>query len=105
MSDFRRALLIAALLASASGADALAGEQILTSPNQALSITLSDTGGEARYGVTYKGKALLKPSALGLLLDKGGALSRGLTITGSAAASVDQTYELVVGKTRIARDH
>ncbi|MBU4434372.1 MAG: glycoside hydrolase family 97 protein [Alphaproteobacteria bacterium] len=105
MSDFKRALLIAAVLAGASGADVLAGEQILTSPNQALSITLSDTGGQARYGVTYKGKALLKPSALGLLLDKGGALSRGLTITGSAAASVDQTYELVVGKTRIARDH
>ena len=46
ISDFGPALLIAAPLAS--GADALAGEQILTSPDQALSITLSDPGGEKR---------------------------------------------------------
>lgn len=105
MGDFRATLLLGAALAAISGGGASAEERVLTSPDKTLSIALSDTGGQARYAVTYKGKTLIAPSALGLLLDKGGVLSNGLTIVGSSTASVDQTYELVVGKTRMVRDH
>ncbi|WP_425997541.1 glycoside hydrolase family 97 protein [Caulobacter sp. DWR1-3-2b1] len=105
MGGFRGTLLLGAALTAVGGANALAEERVLASPDKTLSITLSDTGGQARYAVAYKGKALIAPSALGLLLDKGGALSNGLSIAASSTANVDQTYELVVGKTRLVRDH
>ncbi|OYW27666.1 MAG: alpha-glucosidase [Caulobacter sp. 12-67-6] len=104
MGGFRATLLVSAALAVVGGG-AAAEDRVLTSPDKTLSITLSDTGGQARYAVSYKGRTLIAPSALGLLLDKGDALSTGLSITGSSTASVDQTYELVVGKTRLVRDH
>lgn len=105
MQGLRRTMLAGAVLVAASGGQALAAEEVLASPGKAVSITISDTDGQARYAVSYKGKALIEPSPLGLLLDKGGALSNNLTIAGSSTTSVDQTYELVVGKTRTARDH
>jgi alpha-glucosidase len=91
-------------MAAATGS-ARAAEHVLASPDNGLTITISDTDGRARYAVARKGKPLLTPSPLGLALDKGGALSTRLTIAGVNQTSVDQTYDLVVGKTRTARDH
>ncbi|WP_421738953.1 glycoside hydrolase family 97 protein [Caulobacter sp.] len=103
MRNFRRALMAGALITAMAGS-AKAAERILASPDKSLTVTISDTDGQARYAVSRKGRALLVPSPLGLLLDKGGLLSRGLTIAGSTQASVDQTYDLVVGKTRTVRE-
>ena len=67
-------LLAGAILATAvGGADAQAETLVLSSCDKSLLITLSDENGQARFAVAHRGKALLKPSPLGLLLDKGGA--------------------------------
>lgn len=101
----KRALVVSAVMTIVTAAPAAAAERVLMSPDKTLTVTITDNDGLARYAVSRKGRPLLAPSPLGLLLDKGGALSRGLTITAAAAVSVDQTYELVVGKTRTVRDH
>lgn len=66
----------AALATAANGANALAETLVLSSSDKSLLITLSDENGQARFAVTHRGKALLKPSPLGLLLDRGGARAR-----------------------------
>jgi alpha-glucosidase len=91
-------------MAAATGS-ARAAEHVLASPDNSLTITISDTDGRARYAVARKGKPLLTPSPLDLALDKGGALSTRLAIAGVNQTSVNQTYDLVTGKTRTARDH
>ncbi len=105
MGVTKQALLAGAVFATAlSGAGVRAETLVLSSSDKSLLITLSDENGQPRFAVTHRGKALLKPSPLGLVLDKGGALSAGLTIKASRTASVDQTYDLVVGKTRTVRE-
>jgi alpha-glucosidase len=99
------ALLVSAVIMASATGSAMAAEHVLDSPDKSLTITFSDTDGRARYAVARKGKPLLTPSPLGLALDKGGALSTRLAITGAVRTSVDQTYDLVVGKTRTVRDH
>jgi len=65
-------LLAGAVLATAAGgANALAETLVLSSSDKSLLITLSDENGQAHFAVTHRGKALLKPSPLGLLLDQG----------------------------------
>lgn len=103
--QLKRASLASAVIMVAATGSAMAAEHVLASPDNSLTITISDTDGRARYAVAHKGKPLLTPSPLGLALDKGGALSTRLTIAGANQTSVDQTYDLVVGKTRTVRDH
>jgi alpha-glucosidase len=105
MPRLKHALLAGAVLASISGAASLAAEHTLTSPDKSLVIKVSDTAGQARYAVSRKGETILAPSGLGLVLDQGGRLSYGLTLTGATPTTVDQTYDLVVGKARTVRDH
>ncbi|UAL09856.1 glycoside hydrolase family 97 protein [Caulobacter segnis] len=83
---------------------AAAAETVTTSPGGRTEIRISDEGDQANFTLKFKGQALVTPSALGLALDKGGALSRNLKIVGTTTRDVDQTYELVVGKTRTVRD-
>ena len=97
------ALTVTALLGGAPSL-AAAAEQVVTSPGGQTKIRLSDENGQANFTLTFKGQTLVAPSALGLSLDKGGALSHDLKIVGAHSRQVDQTYELVVGKTRQARD-
>jgi alpha-glucosidase len=105
MRGFRAGLLAGAAMAITASGAAFAAEQPLTSPDGALKVTVSDTDGQARYAVTYKGQALLAPSPLGLVLSAGGSLSHDLKITGAAPSTGDQTYDLVAGKTKTVRDH
>jgi hypothetical protein len=68
-------------------------------------ITVSDSDGQARYAVAYKGRPLLAPSPLGLVLATGGsAVPRPEDHRRRQAAS-DTTYDLVAGKARTVRDH
>ena len=80
---FHPATFSPALAAVAVGGNVHAETLVLSSSDNSLVITLSADDGQARYSVSHRGETLLKPSPLGLLLDKGGMLSRGLTITGS----------------------
>lgn len=97
--------LTAAALASAAAGPAPAAEQVVTSPSGQTEIRISDESGQANFSLKFKGQTLVGPSPLGLLLDKGGLLSRDLKIASASTHKVDETYELVVGKTRTVRDH
>lgn len=97
-------LMAGAAMAIVAASPAFAAEQRLTSPDGALQVTVSDSDGQARYAVAYRGQPLLAPSPLGLVLSAGGSLSHGLKIAGAAPSSGDATYDLVAGKTRTVRD-
>jgi len=86
------------------GANAQAETLVLSSSDKPLMITLSIGDEQPRFAATHRGKALLKPSPLGLVTDNGGTLSAGLTLKAARTASVDQTYDLMVGKTRKVRE-
>ena len=103
-ADRMAGLMAGTALALVAAAPASAAEHLLASPDGALKITVSDSDGQARYAVAYKGKPLLAPSPLGLVMT-GGSLSHGLKITGASPATSDTTYDLVAGKARTIRDH
>jgi alpha-glucosidase len=96
--------LTAATLFGGAAASALAAEQVATSPDGQTEIRLSDANGQASFTLKFKGQTLITPSPLGLVLDKGGTLSRGVSIVGATTRTVDQTYDLVAGKARTVRD-
>jgi alpha-glucosidase len=96
------ALLVLSLLA----APALAAEpSVLRSPagRVEVSLSLADDGAPV-YSVSWAGKPVVASSRLGLTLRETGALAGGFRVTGVARASRDETYSLVAGKTREARD-
>ncbi|KQY31064.1 alpha-glucosidase [Caulobacter sp. Root487D2Y] len=105
MRGYAASLVSGAALAALAAGPVGAAEQQLSSPDGALRITVSDSDGQARYAVGYKGRPLLAPSPLGLALSAGGSLSHGLKITGVVPSTNDTTYDLVAGKTRTVRDH
>jgi alpha-glucosidase len=92
-------------LISAAAGVAKAAEQVVASPGGKTEIRISDETGQANFTLKFKGETLVTPSPLGLVLDKGGQLSRNLKIVGAQSRTVDQTYDLVVGKARTVRDH
>ncbi len=91
-------------LLNAAASLAEAAEQVVASPGGQTEIRISDESGQANFTLKFKGQTLVTPSPLGLVLDKGGQLSRNLRIVGGDTRKVDQTYELVVGKARTVRD-
>lgn len=99
------------LLALAAGA----GAQTVSSPdgNVKVAFTLAD-GGIPTYEMTYKGRAVVKPSRLGLELAKDKHASKGLaetslmegfTETASATSTCDETWKPVWGETSTIRNH
>lgn len=102
-AHFLTALTSIALISGAAGAS-VASEQVVASPGGKTEIRISDETGQANFALKFKGETLVTPSPLGLVLDKGGQLSRNLKIVDARTRSVDQTYDLVVGKARTVRD-
>lgn len=89
--------------------------QTVKSPdgNVALTFTLSDNG-RPTYEMTYKGRAVVKPSHLGLELAKDRHASKGkdetdlmdgFKITDTRVSSFDETWKPVWGETATIRNH
>src|SRR5437764_14177453 len=99
-------LIVCALCAVASAQTMEAPPPKLLSPGGQVEITfaLGDDGAPT-YSVAYRGETVVAPSALGLEFKQGGLLSKGLRFAGARRDSRDETYALVAGKTRQARDH
>lgn len=103
-------ILIAALLLPLA---ALA--QTVKSPDGNVSVHFSLTGnGVPTYEMTYKGKAVVKPSHLGLELAKIKQASKGMnetdlmegfTETGSKTSTFDETWKPVWGEVAEVRNH
>lgn len=89
--------------------------QTVTSPNGNVSVTFSLTGnGVPTYEMNYKGKAVVKPSHLGLELAKDKHASKGLretslmdgfTETSSKTSTFDETWKPVWGQYREIRNN
>ena len=99
-------LLAVPLMASAGG---------VKSPDGNIELTFSvDRTGRPVYEMTYKGKAVIKPSFLGLELAKDKHASKGLketdlmdgfTIAKEETSTFDETWKPVWGETATIRNH
>ena len=79
--------------------------QILRSPDNNLSMTFEVKDGVPTYQLTYKGKAVVKPSRLGLELKDDTNLTNGFTIAKTATATFDETWQPVWGEWSSIRNH
>jgi len=76
------------------------------SPNEKLTILFRlESGGTPSWQVLRNDAVLLGWSPLGLTFREGGALSSDFTMLDSRIGTHDETYALVIGKTKWARDH
>ncbi len=98
-------LLLASALLAAATSSAATLPAVLQSPDGqvGISFTLSPEGA-ALYSVSFAGRPVVVDSPLGLTLRQTGPLGSGFRVRGVARASRDETYALVAGKTREARD-
>ena len=78
----------------------------IKSPNANLALTFSlQAGGVPTYSLTYKGRAVIKPSHLGLELKEGPALTNGFAVSEAKTTVFDQTWTPVWGETKTIRNH
>ena len=104
-------LLVSLLLA----VPMMASAGSVKSPNGNIELTFSvDRTGRPVYEMTYKGKAVIKPSFLGLELAKDKHASKGLketdlmdgfTIAKEETSTFDETWKPVWGETATIRNH
>lgn len=76
----------------------------LTSPDGHIVFSFQLTGQAPVYQVSYKGQLLIEDSELGLVF-KEGAFKTNLHMLKPQISKVDDTYHLVIGKTKTARNH
>ena len=104
-----------ALLGLLMGMASIADAQTVKSPDGNIAVTFSLTGnGVPTYEMTYKGKAVVKPSHLGLELAKDRHASKGMRETslmdgfektGTRTTTFDETWKPVWGETATIRNH
>lgn len=78
----------------------------ITSPNGQLQLNFSvNFQGEPVYELFYKGKAVIKPSKLGLELKNDPGLMNGFTLADIQTSTFDETWEPVWGEVKQIRNH
>ena len=78
----------------------------ITSPNGQLQLNFSvNSQGEPFYELFYKGKAVIKPSKLGLELKNDPGLMNGFTLADTQTSTFDETWEPVWGEVKQIRNH
>ena len=78
----------------------------ITSPNGQLQLNFSvNSQGEPVYELFYKGKAVIKPSKLGLELKNDPGLMNGFTLADTQTSTFDETWEPVWGEVKQIRNH
>jgi hypothetical protein len=85
-----------------SALTAMAQAVSVSSPNGKLKVDITCQNGQAAYTVSYDGKTMMTPSALGLKTDIGD-YTKGLKLTDSQQSSVDKTYTMT--RTKTASSH
>ncbi len=88
--------------------------QTVESPNGNVQLTFALYGGKPCYTLTYKDKAVTKPSFLGLELTKSKHASKemretnlidGFMVSGTKTSTFDETWKPVWGETSTIRNH
>ena len=78
----------------------------ITSPNGQLQLNFSvNSQGEPVYELFYKGKAVIKPSKLGLELKNDPGLMNGFPLADTQTSTFDETWEPVWGEVKQIRNH
>jgi alpha-glucosidase len=113
LSHSKLAVIGAMTLAAALPAAAQTGPVVLKSPNGELEMSIAtvrgqavqDAGGQLAYRVTFRGKAVLNWSNLGLAMEGLPVLGAAVRIESSQPSSQDQTWNSVTGKANPIRNH
>jgi alpha-glucosidase len=99
------ALLALVAAAPASALASAAPAAAVASPGDVLRVELSiDEEGRAEYAIARKGKPVIAPSRLGVLLTNAPKLERKLALQSKATRSVDETWEQPWGERRFVRN-
>jgi alpha-glucosidase len=80
------------------------GQTSVQSPDGAIAMSISADGGRLTYSVTYRGRPVIAPSALGLEIEEQRALGTRVRIAGSRTGAVDETYNVLHGKSNPVRN-
>lgn len=84
----------------------LAQAQTINSPNKNLSLQFElKTNGVPSYQLSYKGKAVIKPSSLGLEIKDAPSFMDGFAITKTEQKSVDESWNPVMGEEKTIRNN
>lgn len=78
---------------------------VVTSPNGEIQFEISDERGQPHYSVTFSGKQVIEPSALGMVFKQQAAFTGGFVIDEVQTNSVDSTWEQPWGERREVRDN
>ena len=100
-SDFLGAASLAAMMMAmmpAHGAE-------VSSPGGNVKVCFDTQAGVPTYSVSYKGKAVVNPSKLGLELVSADNLMDGFEVTDAKTSEFDETWQPVWGETRDIRNH
>ncbi len=100
-SDFLGAAFLAAMMMAmmpAHGAE-------VSSPGGNVKVSFDTQAGVPTYSVSYKGKAVVNPSKLGLELVNADNLMDGFEVTDAKTSEFDETWQPVWGETRDIRNH
>ncbi len=80
--------------------------QQIQSPSKDVSVDFSlSNQGEPTYKVTYKGKEVIKPSKMGIVLKDGKSLMNNFIIEGLKANNVDENWTPVLGEESTIRNN
>jgi hypothetical protein len=83
-----------------------AAAQTITSPDKNLSLQFSlKENGVPSYQLTYKGKAVIKQSNLGLELKDKASLIDNFTVSNTAQTTVNETWDPVMGEQKTIRNN
>ncbi|MHA7820252.1 MAG: glycoside hydrolase family 97 protein [Erythrobacter sp.] len=74
------------------------------SPDERIVVTVSDENGMASYSVTFDGNPVIGASRLGIRFKELADLDQGLSITSTATASAETSWELPWGERRLVED-
>ena len=74
------------------------------SPSGDIELSLSAEGGALSYTVSFHGRPVILKSALGLEIEDQPALGTGVRITGARRGAIDETYNMLHGKSNPVRN-
>lgn len=83
----------------------VANAEVVKSPDGKVAVDFDVKNGVPTYSMTFNGKTVIKPSALGLELVDAPDLMDGFSLKGTETSTFDETWQPVWGETRDIRNH
>lgn len=83
----------------------VSGQELKSPDANLVAKFVLETGGVPTYSLTYKGKAVIKPSKLGLALKTGTSLLDGFTVSNTKTSTFNETWKPVWGEVKEIVNH